>query len=167
MLRVWMVDDDDSYVLLAERALAGDPVLKGRVVFERFKDGDQALELLEMRAEQPSPDARLPDLILLDHRMPRMDGTDLLARIRSHPKLEDVPVCMMSTAADPSHISRCYALGASFCVSKPLKFEELVERLRAVCRFVVEVLELPAPDRLEADQKRTRRNPRPRKELAP
>ena len=136
MLRIWLIDDDDSYVMLAERALSGDPRLAGRYEIERKRDGDEALRSLG--TSEP-----LPDLILLDHRMPRMDGTEVLSRIRGDERLRGLPVCMMSTSSDPSHIERCYAYGATFCVSKPLEFEQLVAKLRAICGFVLDVMELP------------------------
>ncbi len=142
-LELMLIDDDDSYVLLVDRALAGDPLLQGRYVIERLQDGDEALAALLRRSRSPYPKRRLPDLLLLDHRMPRMDGADLLRAIRAHNELRGVPVCMMSTAADPAHIAECYALGATFCVRKPLKFEDLQQKLRAVCHFALDVMELP------------------------
>jgi len=143
MIELMIVDDDDSYALLAERALAADPDLAGRYILERVSDGDDALQLLLARSRAEEDKARLPDLILLDHRMPRMDGTQLLEAIRSHAVLRGVPICMMSTSSDPAQIAQCYALGATFCVSKPLKYEDLAEKLRSICHFFVDVIELP------------------------
>jgi len=142
-LELMLIDDDDSYAMLVDRALAGDARLKGHYVIERLGDGDEALAALLKRSRTPYPRRRLPDILLLDHRMPRMDGADLLRAIRAHSELRGMPICMMSTSADPAHIANCYALGATFCVSKPLEFEELQRKLRAVCHFALDVMELP------------------------
>ncbi len=74
----------------------------------------------------------LPDLVLLDLKMPGMDGFELLEWIRSQPSLKRVPVCVMTTSTYSLDLAKAYNLGADYCISKPVDLFVFVEALKSV-----------------------------------
>jgi CheY-like chemotaxis protein len=84
-----------------------------------------------------------PGLILLDLSMPKKDGLRALAEIKADPGLRQIPVVVMTTSSQDEDISRSYDLGASSFVTKPIRFELLVEMMRTIGRYWFEVVELP------------------------
>lgn len=130
-----LVDDDDNYWELVKIALARGGFATAPSI-ERVADGTEALAYLRARRE-------LPQLVLLDQRMPRMDGTEVLAEMRSDERLRGVPVCFMSTSDERDVVEAAYRGGASFFIAKPLDFSDLVEKLRRIVEFWNGVAELP------------------------
>jgi CheY-like chemotaxis protein len=112
---ILLVEDDRDEVNVALRALsrAGMDVLVSVA-----NDGLEALEMLGLEKrtdEPPSP----PRVVFLDQKMPRVDGWEVLRRIRQHPETADVPVVVLSSSSRREDIERCYALGAnSFLVKR-------------------------------------------------
>jgi len=84
-------------------------------------DGEEALQIL--RSDRRS----LPRVILLDLRMPRMNGQELLAEIKSDPLLKHIPICAFSSSDDPKDIRQAYANGASFYFRKPSGLDQIVK----------------------------------------
>lgn len=96
-------------------------------------DGEQALDYLtsgdDVLAEDDAP---RPDLILLDLNMPKIDGKEVLRRIRQSPRLQTIPVVILTTSRRPEDIRECYALSANSYISKPDDFaglERVVQNL--------------------------------------
>jgi len=113
---VLIVEDDRDEVDVALRALdrAGidAPIAVAR-------DGVEALEALGLEDSSPADGAALPRVVFLDLKMPRVDGWEVLRRIRATPRTSDVPVVVLSTSDRPEDIERSYALGAnSFLVKR-------------------------------------------------
>ena len=136
--RVLLVDDDDIFAMLFNESVAEHPELKDLFAVERVADGDQALEYLGRDGH-----AERLDLILLDQRMPRMDGVAVLEWMRKDARTRRIPVCMLSTSNQARHVEACYALGANFCITKPIDLEELVEKVGQMLYFFAHVIELP------------------------
>jgi CheY-like chemotaxis protein len=85
-----------------------------------------------------------PSVILLDIRMPKMDGHEVLAELKRHPRLRQIPVVMFSASALQSDIDRSYSLGAAGYAVKPLQFHLLVQTLEHVVGFWVRTNRLPS-----------------------
>lgn len=134
--RVLLVDDDDIFAMLFRESIAEHAALNSCFEIERVSDGDEALEYL-------ADDARHPDLILLDQRMPRMDGVAVLERLKSREGTRRIPICMLSTSNQPKLLEASYALGANFCITKPVELDELVEKVGQMLYFFAHVMELP------------------------
>jgi len=136
--RILLVDDDPLGVELALAALEESP-LAGQVAVAG--DGVAALEYLD----NPSGHATgpLPIVMLLDLKMPRMDGFQVLARVRSSERLRLIPIVVLSSSREESDRRRSYELGANAYVAKPVDFDEFKATVRRIGHFWGEVNEPP------------------------
>ena len=138
---ILMADDDADDRLLTHRALA-----QSRVVNDlRFvEDGEELMEYLLHEGRYAGSDkAPSPGLILLDLNMPRKDGREALQEIKAHPKLQRIPVVVMTTSKAEEDIYRSYDLGANSYITKPVTFERLVDLMRTLGTYWIEFVELP------------------------
>jgi CheY-like chemotaxis protein len=95
------------------------------------RDGEEALDYVHRRGAFAA-DAPIPGVILLDIRLPRVDGTEVLRQIRAHPVYRTVPVVMLTTSQEDTDVQRCYDLGANSYIIKPVDFDKflaVVERI--------------------------------------
>src|SRR5919202_2582373 len=104
-------------------------------------DGVEALQFL--RHEGPYADAPTPDLVLLDLNLPRMDGREVLAQLKSDPELASIPVVVLTTSEAEEDVLRSYALHANAYVTKPVDFERFIAVVREIDDFFVTVVRLP------------------------
>jgi CheY-like chemotaxis protein len=91
---------------------------------------------------------RMPNgslLILLDINMPRVDGVEVLRRLKGDPKTTRIPVIMLTTTDDPREIQHCYELGCSVYVTKPVVYEEFIEAIKRLGLFLT-IVKLPRED---------------------
>ncbi|MGH8509031.1 MAG: response regulator, partial [Gammaproteobacteria bacterium] len=136
-----MADDDPDDRLLAKDALA-----EARVANDlRFvADGEELLDYLHGRGRYNAPDsAPRPGLILLDLNMPKKDGREALQEIKANPELRQIPIVVLTTSKAEEDIYRSYDLGASSFIIKPVTFEGLVEVMKTLGRYWIEIVELP------------------------
>lgn len=139
-VKILLVEDDDGHARLIERHLRkvslANPI-------DRVRDGIEALEYLHNQG--PFADRQRygrPRLVLLDINMPRMDGVELLERIRADEQLRPLPVIMLTSTDNQAEIDRCYHAGASGYVAKPINIVSLGEKLQRLGMFL-EIFELP------------------------
>lgn len=123
---ILLVEDDPADALLIEGALS-DP-RPGRAV-ARVGDGIAALERLR------DPAHARPDLIIMDLNMPRMNGHELLAVLKSDRELGVIPVVVLTTSNAPGDIGAAYAGHANAYVSKPIDLDELVDAVGRIYSF--------------------------------
>ncbi len=146
-----MADDDPD-----DRALFRDAFDEGGTFAElrTVNDGEELLEYLrqEKRYEPPAS-AVYPALILLDLNMPRMDGREVLAAMKSDPGLRRIPVIVLSTSSATEDVAQCYDLGANAYIAKPVTFGELTHAMGALVEHWLKVVTLaPRPsDEVKAD----------------
>jgi len=109
-------------------------------------DGEELMEYLlhEGAYADPAVSPR-PQLLLLDLNMPRMDGREAIARIRSEPALRTLPVVVLTTSDAREDVENAYALGANSYIVKPVSFDGLVRLLAELGRYWLEVVQLPPP----------------------
>ncbi len=138
---ILMAEDDPEDAMLARDALHEAKLLNPLVVVE---DGQQLMDYLHRTGEfaPPYPAVR-PGIILLDLNMPRMDGKEALAEIRSDPKLRDIPVLVLTTSKAEEDVLRSYELGANSFIVKPVTFEGLVDVMRSIETYWFEIVSLP------------------------
>jgi CheY-like chemotaxis protein len=127
-LHVLLVEDDADHVFLVRRALADLPGTE--VTVEVAGDGEQAAERLARRSWFGTGER--PQLVLLDLKMPRMDGLELLRRIRADEATAELPVVVLTSSERPEDREAAVAAGATWYVCKPLdgrRFRAEVQQL--------------------------------------
>lgn len=136
-----MADDDED-----DRDLTREALQNARLANQmRFAvDGQDLLDYLrrEGRWAHPDIDAPRPGIILLDLNMPKKDGREALAEIKSDPHLRSIPIVVLTTSKDEEDVFRTYDLGVSSFITKPVTFAGLVEVMRTWQRYWFELVEL-------------------------
>ncbi len=138
MINVLLVEDDPGDVLITREAFAENKVRNNLSV---VNDGVNALRYLNKEDEYA--DAPRPDLILLDLNLPRVDGHEVLARIKSDQELQRIPVVVLTTSDAEEDVLRSYELHANAYVTKPVDFERFLSVVRQIDDFFVTVVKLP------------------------
>jgi CheY-like chemotaxis protein len=142
--RIILMADDDA----EDRQLVRDALREGGFDHELrcVRDGVELFDYLRRRGEfADAPSAPRPDIILLDFKMPRKDGREVLAEIKADPQLRRIPVIALTTSNTEDDISFSYYSGGNSYVSKPTSFREWVEILRIMSDYWFRVVELPPP----------------------
>ena len=137
-IEVLLVEDDEGDVLITREALA-----EGKVLNRLHVVGDGVEAVAYLRRKKPHADATRPDLILLDLNLPKRDGHQVLADIKSDADLRRIPVVVLSTSSADEDIIRSYDLHANAYVTKPVDFDRFIEVVRLIDDFFVTVVKLP------------------------
>lgn len=107
-------------------------------------DGIELLDYLQRRGKYADPaNSPRPGIILLDLNMPRKDGREALAEMKADPRLKTIRVIIMTTSKAEEDILRTYDLSASSYITKPVSFEGLVDVVRTLGKYWLEIVELP------------------------
>jgi len=130
--KILLVEDNPQDVELTIEALS-DFNLANNVV--SVSDGVQAMEYLRCLGEYKGRTCDNPAVILLDIKMPRMDGIEVLEAIRKDEKLKQIPVVMLTSSREDPDLKKCYALGANAYVVKPVDFGEFIEAVKYIGVF--------------------------------
>lgn len=138
MAEILLIEDNPGDVRLTQEALKESQV---RSHLSVASDGEEALAFL--LREGPFADAPRPDLILLDLNLPRMDGRDVLARIKSHPRLKCIPVVVLTTSSADNDIRQAYQLHANCYVTKPVDFTRFLHVVKSIEDFWLRMVRLP------------------------
>lgn len=140
-LIILLAEDDDGHARLVERNLqrAG---ITNQVI--RARDGQDALDCVR-RAGAHAGRPAAPLLLLLDINMPRIDGVEVLRQIKADAQTATIPVIMLTTTDDPREVERCYQLGCSIYVTKPVEYDAFVEAVKRLGLFL-QVVQVPHED---------------------
>jgi CheY-like chemotaxis protein len=139
---ILLADDDEDDQELIRDALQ-DARLTNQI--RCVQDGQELLDYLRRQGPyaDPSVDAPRPGIILLDLNMPRKDGREALAEIKTDPQLRRIPVVVLTTSEDEADVVRSYDLGGNSFITKPVTFAGLVEALKTWQHYWLELVELP------------------------
>ena len=140
---ILMADDDPD-----DRELTREAFAESRLVNDlRFvEDGEELLDYLHRRGKYADPaSAPWPGVILLDLNMPRLDGREALKAIKADPRFRGIRVVVMTTSKAEADVVKSYDLQAASYITKPVTFEGLVEVVRTLGKYWLEIVELP-PD---------------------
>jgi CheY-like chemotaxis protein len=138
-IEVLLVEDDAGDVLLIQEAFVDNKV---RNRLHHVSDGVDALRFL--RREDEFADAPRPDLILLDLNLPRKDGREVLAEVKTDEALQQIPVVVLTTSKAEEDVLRSYKLHANAYVTKPVDFDRFIDVVRQIDEFFVTVVKLPS-----------------------
>ncbi|MBI2361796.1 MAG: response regulator [Elusimicrobia bacterium] len=137
-IQVLLVEDDPGDVRLTQEALKSAKLM---VRMEVVSDGEQALGYL--RGTGAYAGAVRPDLVLLDLNLPRVDGREVLAAVKSDPGLRAIPIVVLTTSSAEADILKAYGLGGNCYITKPIGFDEFRRIVRGIEEFWFEVGKLP------------------------
>jgi chemotaxis family two-component system response regulator Rcp1 len=135
---VLLVEDNEDDVELTLEALEDSRV---RMEVHVVSDGISAIAFLRREGEYAAKPR--PDLILLDLNLPRMDGREVLKKIREDSNLTDIPVVVLTTSEDEGDILKAYRLHANCYISKPVDFLKFTEIIRQIEGFWLQLVKLP------------------------
>ena len=142
---ILLADDDPDDIEMTRRALTKNEL---DVEVYTVGDGEELVDFLNHRgAYAPPARSPTPSLILLDLNMPKMDGREALTMLKSDPKLQPIPVVVMTTSTAAQDIARAYELGSNSFISKPITLAELVGITKILGQYWFGVVKLPkSPD---------------------
>lgn len=136
-LTILLAEDDDGHATLIrrniERARLGAEVA-------RFRDGHELLEALAAGPETLAPGRRI--VVLLDISMPRVDGLEVLRRLKTDRATSAIPVYVLTTTDNPTEVDRCFALGCNAYVTKPVAYDAFMAAIERLCGFLA-VTQIP------------------------
>jgi CheY-like chemotaxis protein len=143
-ITILLADDDEDDRELTRDALE-DPRLADEMRF--VVDGQDLIDYLRRqgRYSKTAADSPRPGIILLDLNMPRKDGREALAEIKSDESLREIPVVVLTTSKDEGDVQRTYALGANSFITKPVTHSGLIDVMRSLTKYWLEVVQLPGP----------------------
>jgi CheY-like chemotaxis protein len=134
---IFIVDDDEGHAILVRENLEAAG-LNNRI--QHFRDGQAVLDFFfrpdGVRQRHPGE----VYLILLDIRMPKVDGIEVLRRVKTDPELKKIPVIMLTTTDDQREVERCHQLGCSVYIQKPVDYDKFAEAIRRLGLFVTLLL---------------------------
>lgn len=136
-----IADDDDGHAELIKDNLR-EAGLHNPII--RFRDGQETLDFFfaPSTGTMPRRENDKAYLLLLDIRMPKVDGVEVLRRIKDNPNLKNMPVIMLTTTDDPREIRNCYELGCSCYITKPVDYPCFAEMLNRLGLFLL-VVQVP------------------------
>ncbi len=130
--RILLVEDDPNDVELTLSALAENGLANEVVV---TRDGEQALDYLFRRGAYASREEGNPTVMLLDLKLPKVDGMEVLKRVKAEPHLKTIPVVVLTSSREEQDLVRSYNSGTNAYVVKPVDFHEFVEAVRELGLF--------------------------------
>ncbi|MEI6329492.1 MAG: response regulator [Pseudanabaena sp.] len=143
--QILLVEDDPNDIELIQIALEQYNFINK---IDIVTDGEQAVHYLFGRDGQP-PTQPLPRLVLLDLKLPKINGLEILAMIRNSPRTRNLVVVVMTSSAENNDIKACYDLGVNSFIVKPLDFQQFVEVSRQVGFYWMMLNQLPTHDLTE------------------
>jgi CheY-like chemotaxis protein len=139
-IEILLVEDNPGDVRLIQEALRDGKVWNNPHV---VSDGEAALDYVYRRGE--FVEAPRPDMVLLDLNLPKKDGREVLAVIKSDPDLRRIPVVVLTTSKEEEDVLRAYNLAANCYVTKPVEFDEFMKVIQAIENFWLTIVALPPP----------------------
>ena len=136
---ILITEDDEGHAMLIQKNLRRSGISN---LFKHFRDGQEVLDFLFGRSEDHAQEHG-SYLMLLDIRMPRIDGIEVLRQIKSDEKLRSIPVIMITTTDDPKEINQCHQLGCNNYITKPVDYNRFIEAIRQLGLFF-SIVEIPS-----------------------
>jgi CheY-like chemotaxis protein len=138
---ILMADDDEDDIVLARDAFE-----RGKIIndFRVVEDGQELLDYLKHRGAYSDPaSAPLPDIILLDLNMPKIDGREALKEIKADPRFRHIQIVIFTTSESRKDVLDTYCNGASSYITKPVTFEAMCELVQKLSEYWFQIVRLP------------------------
>jgi len=130
---ILIAEDDDGHAELIQSGLVDSGICNPII---RFSNGEEVCQFLSGTSDKAVRDERNNYLLLLDINMPKMDGIEVLKRLKSDDNLKEIPVMMLTTTDDPREVEACYKIGCNIYITKPVDFVAFTETLNRLGLFI-------------------------------
>jgi two-component system response regulator len=138
---ILLVEDNPDDELLTLMALKDNNIMNEVIV---AKDGEEALDYLFMTGKYKNRDISVsPQVILLDLKLPKIDGLEVLQQIRSNPLTKLLPVVVLTSSKEETDLIKSYRLGANSYIRKPVDFEQFTQAIKTLGLYWLVLNELP------------------------
>lgn len=137
-IQILLVEDNEGDILLTTEAIKDGKIANEISV---VKDGEQAIEFLNTRINNHK--VGLPDLIILDVNLPKINGHEVLNYIKTHSDLKQIPVIMLTTSSSQTDISASYKNYANCFITKPIEVEDFMKAVGQIENFWFNIVQLP------------------------
>ena len=137
---ILVAEDDEGHAGLIRKNLARAGIANQLL---HFKDGQAIVDFLFRLGEGSHRQIGVPYVLLLDIRMPKLDGTEVLKLLKADEELRKIPVIMITTTDDPREVEKCHAIGCSNYITKPVDYDAFVNAIRQLGLFLA-VVQVPA-----------------------
>lgn len=138
-LKIILAEDDEGHASLIKRNLKRAGLMNEII---HLKDGQETLDFLFQAKEDKENANNVASLLLLDIKMPRVDGIEVLRKVKQDDFLKKMPVIMITTTDDPREINKCHELGCSNYITKPINYEKFVAAIRQLGLFLL-IVDVP------------------------
>ena len=143
MIEILLLEDEPADAYLVKMALSESEINANLNHVIDGREGLNFLQKIEKYADSPRP-----DLIFLDLNMPRMNGYEFLAEVKKNPKLDGIPIIVLTTSDAESDVIRSYKLGASSYIPKPVDMSKFVDAIRQLGEYWFTLVRLPSGNNL-------------------
>lgn len=140
-INILLVEDNEGDIVLTMEALE-DAKIINKILVQR--DGVAAIDYLLETAKNNA--AELPDLILLDINLPKLDGKEVLQQIKTHQELKKIPVVMLTTSSSETDVLESYNSHANCYIVKPVDLNKFFNIVKAIESFWITIVRLPTKD---------------------
>ncbi len=137
---ILMAEDDEGHAGLIKKNLARAGIINQVI---HFRDGREIVDFLFRRDDETGRKSGDAYVLLLDIRMPKIDGVDVLRMVKEDSELRKMPVIMITTTDDPREVEKCHELGCNSYISKPVEYEGFVNAIRQLGLFLA-VVQVPS-----------------------
>jgi CheY-like chemotaxis protein len=134
-----IAEDEPGHAILIRKNLQRAGITNRMV---SLVDGQEVLDYFFLQGKGPHRERGVPYLLLLDINMPKVDGVEVLRRIKEDPELCKMPVIMIATTDNPREIARCHETGCNSYIAKPVEYDRFVDAIRQLGLFLM-VVEVP------------------------
>jgi two-component system response regulator len=138
-MKVLMVEDDPDDVELTMELMESSKIKISLEVRNTAEDAIEFLEKLKIKDDMSS----FPDLILLDLNLPKMNGKDLLKRVREDPDLKHIPIVILTSSEQEADMDESYSLGASCYITKPVDITQFAKVVNSINDFWFTIVKYP------------------------
>ncbi len=130
---ILIAEDDDGHAVLIQEGLEELGIINKII---RFSNGEEVWHFLAGTGVNDVRDKSKTYLLLLDINMPKMDGLEVLKKMKGSPELKEIPVIMLTTTDNPQEVEQCYKLGCNVYITKPVEFGKFAETLKRLGLFI-------------------------------
>lgn len=136
---ILIAEDDDGHATLIEKNLKRTGIKNNTI---RFHDGEEVCNFLLEQGPGPHRVHGKSYLLLLDIRMPKINGIEVLENIKKHVDLKSMPIIMLTTTDDPREVDKCHKLGCNSYITKPIDYNAFLEAIKNLGLFL-KVVQIP------------------------